>query len=344
MRWAQTRPLGECAAALRRTGRVTHAAALLLVLSLAACRDRAVALAEHARVTTTPPTSSLRSRTELSPTALPSASPTLSSSAASPHEPPSWQRSQFFSSVPTLPLVTARDAENAGWPKGYVPSLVRESASVRFDGEIEKWTLRWRSMPRPSCFGIEDTGPCLDFGDAEEGDLELVRERPGKDVEVRQLSGFGSVDGNSIVLRRFPRDTPFTRAGLLAAPHVAAMDIADYNGDGEAAEFVLSGLYQAYGQTEHFLVGVTKARPHIHALGTIHHPDEPLTFLGAGDVFAPLLHGEASLIYQACGDHGNDREYVATLTPTPKGFRGSYKLFACDAHFSRGHVIDSGDL
>jgi len=178
-------------------------------------------------------------------------------------------------------------------------AYVRETRTVIVDGHREIWRLEWREKPIPAC-GADDvysaiTVPCQDFAYGEAGLLWLIRQREGHDIDRMDLtplyheSSLSGYDG-VFVLRHWPmriRDMDRTDRGdptLLAdvarrKPYVV-MSLADYDHDGRATEFVVE--VDDFPRAERYVaIGITKNKPHLHALSSAAHPGEPL-FLSKG--------------------------------------------------------------
>jgi hypothetical protein len=308
------------------------AAWLALSLSAPGCHSRhtEVVLPEPAQPSASSSVAPAPSETS---SAAPSAIEERPASAA-PAPAPS-PRTRYVDGGPSDTSFDAEEAERADWPKGWVPSRIRETATVVVEGVKERWSLVWTSLPQPQCFGLETTCPCFELGDAEEGELELWRERPGQKTEVRVLTGFGHAEGlpPGIAVPRFPGGTPLETAALKRARTVRVLNVHDYNHDGLAAEFPLTGMYlnQCNGNDrETWLIGVTRKKPVLHGIGTVNHPDAPLTFGSRRDWEAvrAAKTGTEVKIYECWQARGGSAAY--DLVFGPEGIGGSLREYECD--------------
>jgi len=72
-------------------------------------------------------------------------------------------------------------------------SLIREEEKVVVNGNPEVWRLQWKSPPEEAACGPQDplgatTCPCGGFAYAENGQLDLVRMRNGKEIDRLELT------------------------------------------------------------------------------------------------------------------------------------------------------------
>src|SRR5205085_690506 len=122
-------------------------------------------------------------------------------------------------------------------------------------GVREIWRLVWEAPPKPACAaGTADwyTCPCIGFAFGERGRLDLVRLRGGHEVERMSLAPLFDEDETDapgeVTLRRVEpsesdhdgdledEDLP----GLVAhRPSDRILELADYDHDGRATEFLL---------------------------------------------------------------------------------------------------------
>jgi hypothetical protein len=81
---------------------------------------------------------------------------------------------------------------------------------------------------------------------------------------------------------------------------------------------------------ETWLIGVTRKNPTLHAIGTTHHPDEPLTFGSRRDWEAvrTAKTGIEVKLFECWPARGGTEVY--DLTFGPEGIDGSYRVYACD--------------
>jgi hypothetical protein len=106
------------------------------------------------------------------------------------------------------------------------------------------------------------------------------------------------------------------------------MRLHDYDHDGWATEFVFQVGYWACGQNPSVLVGVSKANPHLHVLGTAEAPSQGLvmTYLSSWDQILAARGRTVEVAQHVCGDHGGGGHYT-TLRFGPGGL----------------HVVDDAD-
>jgi hypothetical protein len=169
------------------------------------------------------------------------------------------------------------------------------------------------------------TCPCTGFSFGERGQLDLVRTRAGAPLERLHLAEL--FDGGVARMRRWPvrafdlkrciekddNDGP-TMTDLAARAPVDVMNVADYDRDGRATEFVLQVDAGPCGHDSSLLVGISREIPHLHAFGTAEAPSEPL-MLGHLTDWERLRHASRiTAIETGCGDHGSDVERALDLT------------------------------
>jgi hypothetical protein len=177
--------------------------------------------------------------------------------------------------------------------------VIREEGVVRVDGVSETWRLEWQDDPSQVCGPADTAGwytcPCHGFEFGEEGVLDLVRLRGGKEIERMPLTPlfadvFGS--GGVAILPRWPslpsdvdasskadlNDalTELFAKRVMARTPVRILRFVDADHDGRATEFLLQIDSFPCDSNKTIAVGVTRARPQLHVFGTAEHPDKPL--------------------------------------------------------------------
>lgn len=226
--------------------------------------------------------------------------------------------------------------------------VVREEAQVRSGPVTERWRLEWREPPELACFETEGvTCPCEGFAQAERGELDLVRVRPGAPDERLPLSAlFGEPEPGETKPRAMLRGwSPSEKDGdippgrrqreLKRRERTRAMVFADYDHDGQAREFVLQTAALGCGLREAVLIGVDRRDGHVRALGTAEHPERPL-------VLEPetwdKLRASARLeaVQTPCGDHGSELEEVVRVHADTQGLHATRTLYQCTEKGERG--------
>lgn len=201
-----------------------------------------------------------------------------------------------------------------------VPTIVREESTVTVRGVAEHWRLEWRKPPTPSC--MDDawyTCPChgIEFG--EEGELDLVRERPGEPEDRIHLDAlFTDRTARLPRWQTLPADqkdltTPPSAAALRERPLVRVMRLGDYDHDGHATELVLRGDYQACGHFPALVVGVDDHDPKLHAFVSVEKPKEPIWLENAEQWEKVKKTLPITLVAIPCGDHGAETQTTHRL-------------------------------
>ncbi|SRR5258708_3045214 len=243
--------------------------------------------------------------------------------------------------------------------------LIRQQKSVIVDGVAEVWQLRWDKKPEPVCAADEAelslTCPCSGFAYGEQGNLKLVRSRPGGLHETLALGPFfvdpgfaGHTAGASVVQRRQPveagddndwkhaSDKDFVTQVRKRKPK-DLMNFADYDHDGRATEFLLQVSTKPCGKHQMVLIGISKSNPHLHAFSTPEKPDSPLV-LATWEWDALLKSdGHATVIDWNCGDHLSGFEWRANLDAHDGVLHAKLRSFECQAKGSSAKSIEEVD-
>jgi hypothetical protein len=234
-------------------------------------------------------------------------------------------------------------AQNGSPSHGSLP-ILREERAIVVDSTNEHWRLEWHTQPQPACDPNHEDWwmcPCWGFAYGEKGELDLVRHIPGLPDEKLPLTPFFKGNQMSAPLALLPRwpvqDGDFDlkdSANLFeivkSRPVVSIMNFADYDHDGRATEFVLQIGAGPCSHRQSIMVGISKNNPHLHAFGTIAHPDIPLTFQRS-DIWLALLRskGDTAVVEWPCWDHGSEEEDWIELHASPEGIQAFRLLYSC---------------
>jgi hypothetical protein len=233
-------------------------------------------------------------------------------------------------------------------------AVVRERQRVVVGSRVEEWRLEWLTPPQPECDpSSEDweTCPCAGFAFGESGQLDLVRHIPGMADERLHLSPLFTLgyDGEAIArLVRWPvLDGDFDRMGspgftrmVQSRPIVRIMNLADYDHDGCATEFMLQIGAGPCGHRQTVVVGISRTNAKLHAFGTVLHPDAPLV-LESSEAWNQFLRskGKATVVAWTCGDHGSEEEIDVELVAEASGIRAFQLRYSCGAA-GRGRFVE----
>lgn len=228
--------------------------------------------------------------------------------------------------------------------------FLREQRTVTVNRRPEQWQLVWHGRPKPICAPEEVemavTCPCTGFAYGEMGKLSLVRKRGGKEVERLALGpyfedlpasnsrGLAAMQWRPMEPRDFDEATDIGPSpGFIAAvgkrrgPRV--MQMADYDKDGNASEFLVQVSAGPCGHTAYMLFGVSKVRPRLHAFGTSDHPGDVLTLPGSAWQALLTTRGTAKVTAWPCGDHGSDVRQELLLSAKGGAIRVRRKTWSC---------------
>lgn len=231
-----------------------------------------------------------------------------------------------------------------------VPSWsAREERAVSVGGLTETWRLAWQSQPTVECRDYPTTCPCANLTVAERGVLDLVRLRGGVEVERFALTpfagfGLGSPFGESFLLRRWVVPEGFQGesvddAMLARLPTADVMNLADYDRDGRATEFVLQVGTGSCGHAAAILVGVSPTLTTLHAFGTEDHPDRPLVLREPADWETLRSRTVVESALDECGDHGSEQADIVRVVAQDGAPHASRTRYACTPDFRRAGMI-----
>ncbi len=255
------------------------------------------------------------------------------------------------------PLGGSEPAVGSMAPAGPAGPVVREERTVHLDGHAELWRLEWRERPAPVCFPPDPgwfTCPCIGFEYGESGELDLVRLREGREIERLPLTPLfeDQVDGKTgaILRRHETRDgdlddveDPDLEARVRARPLARIMELADYDRDGQATEFLLQVAADPCGKRLHVAVGVSRGDPHLHVFRSLAHPERPL-ILRLDHWQALRDHaGPVRQVDWQCGDHAADTETELELRAGPHGISVREREYDCTPDDKRGKLLGETD-
>ncbi len=242
-------------------------------------------------------------------------------------------------------------------PAGEADARVRATATFQTDAGAEIWLLEWRGPTTPVCAPDDPaayTCPCSGFAFGEAGHLELVRERDGRTIERLPLDplftdGFPAGDGQAALRRHDVRDGDSERSDSDAAPQLVAevsarpesrvLDPGDYDHDGHASEFVLQVATEPCGKHMGVLIGVSRARPTLHAFGSAAHPDRSLLLQTGFWEALRSARGPIREVAWRCGDHASETQIEQEIETDAAGIRVVEREFACTDDGGRGALL-----
>lgn len=226
--------------------------------------------------------------------------------------------------------------------------FLREQRNVTLGGAAETWQLVWQGKPRSVC-GPEDvemaiTCPCTGFAYGELGKLDLVRLRGGKVVDRMDLGqlfsdlpadnadGLAAMQWRPMAARDFDRAADGASKAFLTEvakrPGPRVMQLADYDHDGVASEFLVQVSAGPCGHTDYAAVGVSKGQPRLHALSSKANPAAPLVM--PGSAWQALKGARAArVVNYPCGDHGAEQQEELALSASAGTISVQRVLRAC---------------
>jgi hypothetical protein len=231
-------------------------------------------------------------------------------------------------------------------------ALVREEQKIVVNGIPEVWRLEWKSPPKSACGPEPDslTCPCSGFAYGESGQLDVVRIVSGREIDRLELTPlFGKVfaDQDGAIVQRWEvQDKDFEgaeakgfAARIRTRPVVKIMHFADYNHDGQSAEFFLQTDTEPCGKLAGIVVGLTQRNPRLHAFGTVLHPNKPLVMRKTAWQALLTATGHVEVLDWPCGDHGSEIESDLELSATGEGIQAIRREFECTETGNRGRLL-----
>jgi hypothetical protein len=260
-----------------------------------------------------------------------------------------------------LALILAASA-----PIADAASVLREQRTLTVAGQQEVWRLVWAAKPKTVCSADEIimamTCPCTGWAYGEYGDLALVRIREGREIERMALKSlFGrfdypeaeKVEGSAYLQRKPFKYGDFARsekgdrrlaAEIERRPATRIMNLADYDADGRATEFLMQVGTEPCGKTQFVALGVTASDPHLHALTSAAHPERPLIM--PLHVWRALLSGHGrrrTLPTWECGDHGADESTRYVVSAKAGRIRLKVRSYGCVDDLKPGKLLSEAD-
>lgn len=187
----------------------------------------------------------------------------------------------------------------------FAKEKIREEISVEVDGAQEIWRVVSSGKTTKICVrGDPDSAicPCSGFQDADNGKFSVVRLKNNREIDRLELGQF------------FGRNFPLGRAGANAWLTAPVLQLADYDHNGKALEFLLQVDTAPCGKPVVIAIGISFVQPHLHALSSVELPSEPMSM--SWEAWRQLLNasGPVSLETWACGDHGAETSTTSTFS------------------------------
>jgi hypothetical protein len=246
-------------------------------------------------------------------------------------------------------LVAVLFFAGAGSPGTAAEQVVRDQSTVIVGGAKETWRLVWDGKPEPVCksddIEMAITCPCAGLAYGEYGKLTLVRNRNGRDIEALDLRPlFGKFDypnpdemsGQAYLQRRPMEESDHDRqddaklpAEIERRPAPKILKFAAYDRSGASSAFLIQVGTLPCGKLQYTAVGVTAKNPHLHALGTVAHPDVPLVM--PPNAWQALLKGSGptTIPFWECGDHGSDTRSELVVSASNGVIRVKKRDYSC---------------
>jgi len=255
-------------------------------------------------------------------------------------------------------VVTLTAAALAALTALQAKTIVRDEQIVHVGSTRERWQLVWQTHPQVAC-GPRDEGwarcPCSGFAFGEMGQLDLVRKVPGHSDDTLHLSPFFA-DGENPAAERSKQDAVLQRWAVLRAdyehhfddtttafersvekrPSVKVLELADYDHDGRATEFMLQIGVTPCSHSDNIVVGISRNQPTLHAIKSVAHPERPLIL--ERHIWNEFLRsrGRITSVEWRCGDHASEQELVVRLIASDKGIDATRLVYGCTAAGKRG--------
>jgi hypothetical protein len=233
--------------------------------------------------------------------------------------------------------------------------LIREEHRIAVNGIPEAWRLQWKAPPEEAACGPQDpagatTCPCGGFAYAENGQLDLVRMRNGKEIDRLELTPlFEQVlsDQRGAIVQKWPfelkdiedLDTEGFFERVRNRPIVRLMYFVDYNHDGKSTEFFLQTDVAPCAKILGIVVGLTPNNPKLHVFGSMSNPDKPLVLQKTEWEALRKSTGPVEVLDWPCGDHGSEVEIDMALRTINGAIEAVRREFDCTEDGKRGRLL-----
>jgi len=98
------------------------------------------------------------------------------------------------------------------------------------------------------------------------------------------------------------------------------------------------------GKHQFAALGVSKSKPHLHALGCLVHPDQPLVMpRHAWEALLRSSHPAAVVIWP-CDDHGSEVRSELSLSASHGNIRAVDRDFSCPSQGSTERLVKEAEL
>jgi hypothetical protein len=236
---------------------------------------------------------------------------------------------------------------------------IREQRTVTVGGVKEVWRLVWTGKPSLMCSPHEAemaiTCPCSGWAYGEAGDLSLVRLRDGKPVDRMRLGPlYGKYDypagevapGQAYLQRWAVRDGDWDRrqdstlaAEIMRRRPTTIMQLADYDHDGRATEFLIQVGTLPCGKRQFAAVGVSAKAERLHALGSPAHAGKALVMpLRAWQALLKTARPKPLIIWE-CDDHGSEVRSVLEVSAQGGVIRAVDRDYGCQSAGTAGRLM-----
>jgi hypothetical protein len=121
---------------------------------------------------------------------------------------------------------------------------------------------------------------------------------------------------------------------------IPVLEVADYNRDRWATEFILQTAALPCGKQQSILIGVSRDQPRLHAFGTMEHPRRPLELYVRQWDELRKAKLPLELDMWSCGDHGSERQSNITVSIDARGMHAILEQLGCPDGSQNGQVLE----